>query len=755
MCGTTGRITTKVIHAHTQDPTERYFLGNGLVTDNEDQRRRVMKTDFYVGAWHIQPRLNRISGKGVEVQVEPKVIEMLVCLAEHPGEPVTREDLHAAVWPGVVVGDKALTGAVSKLRKIFDDDPRDPQVIETISKTGYRLIAPMTASYAGDASPDAVVLPDVTPSLPAQPRASRRSPAGYVWLPAMLLAFIGGGVVWTLFTGGPPSPSPSPAVPFTTYPGHELYPALSPDGRHVAFVWGGAEGTNWDVYVRQAGAETPLRLTRDPGDDLRPVWSPDGTQVAFQRYTDDTCDVLVVPALSGPVRRVASCFAFTAPERAFVAPRIAWSPDAQWLAMTARRSDQERPGIYLFSPETQAMRKLTTPTDRDWADVDPAFSPDGTDLAFGRYGQDGSMDLYVVSVADGRERRLTTDHRSLLGHSWTPDGRHLVFSSDRGGTFALWTVPASGGSPAWIPASGAQLKRPTLAEEGRRLIYEDWRYDTNIWRLALAGDTAQAAPVIASTRWDVHPAYAPEGTQIAFVSDRSGSYEVWLADADGANPWRLTALEDAVVGIPRWSPDGRYLVFDVRTQGRAALYRVEAAGGTPRRLTPDASDNAVASWSPDGAWLYFASNRSGTWQIWKMPPDGGAAAQVTGGGGYAPQASPDGQFVYYAKMQTGGLWRVPVDGGAEEQVLDTLSWGDWGHWALTDGGVYFVRREGMNQAVLAFFDEATTVVKDVAVLDRAPLPHQPGLALSPDGRWLLYVQLDRTESDLMLLENAF
>jgi hypothetical protein len=138
-----------------------------------------------------------------------------------------------------------------------------------------------------------------------------------------------------------------------------------------------------------------------------------------------------------------------------------------------------------------------------------------------------------------------------------------------------------------------------------------------------------------------------------------------------------------------------------------------------------------------------------------MPPDGGAAVQVTRAGGYAPQTSADGQFVYYAKMQTGGLWRVPVDGGAEEQVLDALTWGDWGHWTLTDGGVYFVRREGMNQAVLAFLDEATNAVRDVAILDRAPLPHQPGLSLSPDGRWLLYVQLDETESDLMLLENAF
>src|SRR5690606_19433174 len=119
------------------------------------------------------------------------------------------------------------------------------------------------------------------------------------------------------------------------------------------------------------------------------------------------------------------------------------------------------------------------------------------------------------------------------------------------------------------------------------------------------------APFIASTRWDMSPQYAPDGTRIAFVSNRSGSYEIWVAGADGQGAVALTAFGGPIVGAPRWSHDGTALAFDARTDGNADVYVVDVAGGRPRRLTADPADDVAPSWSHDGRWIYFSASRSG------------------------------------------------------------------------------------------------------------------------------------------------
>ena len=104
---------------------------------------------FYVGPWLVEPKINRISGNTRSHRVEPKVMGVLVLLSRNPGEVVTREQLFEEVWRGTVVTDDVLTRSISELRKVFADDRRSPGYIETIQKTGYRLIAPVAGFEQG------------------------------------------------------------------------------------------------------------------------------------------------------------------------------------------------------------------------------------------------------------------------------------------------------------------------------------------------------------------------------------------------------------------------------------------------------------------------------------------------------------------------------------------------------------------------------------------------------------------------------
>jgi hypothetical protein len=183
------------------------------------------------------------------------------------------------------------------------------------------------------------------------------------------------------------------------------------------------------------------------------------------------------------------------------------------------------------------------------------------------------------------------------------------------------------------------------------------------------------------------------------------------------------------------------------------VYLINADGGSPRRFTREDSDESFPSWSRDGRSIYFGSNRGGTWQVWKLAVESGAPTQVTQNGGIEAFESADGKSVYYAKRGTPGIWRISVEGGEEAQVLDR---GMWGAWALVENGIYMLDATADRGAGIKFFSFAARRLTQIQSLGSASVPLTGGhavLAVSPDASSILYVQLDRVESDLILVEN--
>jgi Tol biopolymer transport system component/serine/threonine protein kinase len=586
-----------------------------------------------------------------------------------------------------------------------------------------------------------------------------------VALVSLAVVFAIAAAAWTRFanhsyTSSKPPASPMKTVPFTSFSGRETYAAFSPDGRQIAFSWEVELGKGHDtyeghhIYVKLVGAGEPLRLTSNPGDDIYPTWSPDGRYIAFVRQAGSDGGIFMVPALGGPERRLQRWY----PQIDWWLTSLSWSPDGKLIAFPAADSLQESPGLFLLSVDTLEKRRMTSTPEQYLGDGHPVFSPDGQTLAFIRQASEGSMDIYLVPISGGEPRRLSFDNLAMWGLDWTADGREIVFSSVRGGSFGLWRIPATGGTPEPLAVGGDYAQFPSASRQGNRLAYTQTIFDVNIWKFKVPdsmGKSTSSTKVISSTRDDSGAQISPDGKKIAFSSSRSGSYEIWVCDSDGSNPIQLTSFGGPLTGSPRWSPDSKQIAFDSRAESHYAnIYVINSEGGTPRRLTTDSSDHVVPSWSRDGRWIYFTSNRINgqDWQLWKMPAEG-QAVQVTQHGGIAAVESPDSKFIYYAKFADRGIWRMPVEGGEENLVLKQLEPGFWGNWAMVDQGIYFVNLDEKRNPTIKFFNIATGRVTQVAAPEKLPVLGQLGLSVSPDGQWILYAQVDQDISDLMLVEN--
>jgi len=546
-------------------------------------------------------------------------------------------------------------------------------------------------------------------------------------------------------------------VPFTSYPGDVGAPTFSPDGSQIAFLWDKQEGKGADVYVKLIGETTPLKLTTTPGAIAALAWSPDGHRIAFNRQGSGG-GIFVVSALGGPERKLAEV---RFPEVRFAGSGLDWSPDGKWLAVQDKNAAGEPFSIFLISPETGERRRLTTPPNPG-EDALPSFSPDGTKVAFARAHTESTQNIFVMPVSGGEPKQLTFLDSLMAGLSWSGDGKQIIFSSTARevSDFVLWREAVAGGKPERLAQLGIGSQRePTVARRENRLAYIQAVGSTNIWQLRLRSPQAQTGtPVklISSTRDQSGAEYSPDGKRIVFISDRTGSAQLWRSDSDGSNLTQLTFLTAADTGTPRWSPDGRQIVFDSTASGNEGVYLISADGGAPQPLAVDSHFNAEPSFSQDGRWVYFVSDRSGQSQIWKIPRPGGQPLQVTSHGGHMPLESSDGKVLYYTKgsadapfsEETVGLWRMAINGGQENRVASAVS---EFFWTTARAGIYFVDLAAKPK--LRFIDPASGRIATVSILQNQPFCCNPAVSVSSDGRNILYNQLDNSAVDIMLVDN--
>jgi Tol biopolymer transport system component len=595
--------------------------------------------------------------------------------------------------------------------------------------------------------------------LPAPAGVSRASgrPRTSLMLAAGLaaVALVAAGAAWL---GRRTSPAPSAVlqpVPLTTYSGDEYYPVFSPDGNQFAFEWNGERQDNTDIYVRPVAPGVPLRLTSHAAPDVSPDWSPDGQRIAFlRRSVIDQIEVIVIPALGGPETRIARLYT----GRAVFGPlaSVCWAADSRHLFVTGSETPGRSNDLLRISTESREVKRLIS-LDRLVEGYGPVrLSPDGRMLAVVKVLGASTVDLVSLTptLDVASVRPVAAAGQSVGVAAWSADGGSLIVGYGVNNPLSLGRIALPDGRVEALAWTGLGAAFPAVSRAGRRLIFARRSWDSNFWQVRLADPrtaAGKATQLVSSSFREVFPQLSPDGRRLAFHSNRGGSVQIWTADADGTRAVQLTNLSAlATTGTPHWSPDGARIAFDSNEGGSYHIYVISADGGQPRRLTDGQSNNFGARWGPDGRTIYFASNRGGEYDIWKTTMDGGDAERVTSRGGQSPEFSPDGRWMVYIKGDgVGGLWRRPLGAGddREEQVAGPIL---RYNFSPTNDGVYYIpRAPGDPVWRIAYKPYSSGEAIDVVQLDKMP---DLGLTVSPDGKALIFAQIDYRGADLQLVE---
>ncbi len=431
--------------------------------------------------------------------------------------------------------------------------------------------------------------------------------------------------------GRAPEPSPQDArvIRLTDLPGLEESPAISPDGRLVAFTAG--VGGKRQLFVQVVAGGAPLQITREPVDHESPRWSPDSSSILyFSPAVSGTIQgsIWEIPALGGVPRRVVS------------------SVGGADVSPTDGR-------LALFRLAKKGLELVTAPTDGSRFDVVaefppatyylyPRWSPDGRWIAFQR-GDGLRFDVLAAPATGGESRQLTRDNNMMSGFAWLPDSTGIVYSSSRGGTMpylptlSLWQVTLRDGSVRRVTSGETSYVSPDISKSGAILVGR-MKLQTDIWKFPVDGLPAEnvrrGVRVTRQTGQVLTPTASPDDNEVAFLSDSGGHANLWVVNTESGGLRQITHERDpnVALGVPVWSPNGHAIAF-VSSRGNQGLtfgiWLVDSDGSNLRNI---ANPGLGPAWSPDGRWVYYSTRGSAAVTdvvLKKVPVDGGPAVTVT------------------------------------------------------------------------------------------------------------------------------
>jgi len=715
---------------------------------NKNSVASTTKSEFHIGQWRVLPWQNCLIKDGQTKSIEPQCMALLIFLAKHQGQVLSRAELLDALWENVVVNENTLTKTVGMLRQALEDDAKKPQYIITRLKKGYQLVATVIEPDKAESLDKIGLDVDTTEkeTINLTVTASRIK----CWLKKivvgsiLVLMLI---IVWRVLTSSVSQTAIyNKFSPITFGAGIERDPNFSPDGKFLIYSTRKNNTANFNLAIYSLKQQINVVISEFSGDELAPAFSPDGSNIAYFHKSDAVCHLYVskfsYPNTISKGKKVANCGYNNQ-------GRIHWLDDDRLLFSDRNIETMGEHKLYQLQLSSLYLKEV-----KGHYPLVFSVSPNKQTIAMlERKNGHLELDINEFSLQQNIKQSWLTGLTPFSEFAWFNDEERLLITDAFHGRISI--ADKNGGNQK-IHQANMIFSQPVISPVSDIIAMAQSSIKSNIYQVInplLEQRTTKpfdylttGKPLFASNYLDYLHQYSANKQLAAFVSNRNGKHQLWISTSGKYRPVTNELLASGDIIDFRWSPDASKILL-ILSSNKVLLHTLKDNSTFELPLGEDQLYFPV--WDSQGKGVLFSRMSEMGPNIARYDLNNHSEQAITKTGAISIAASPDGRFFYLLKLNS-GLWQLDRQSGEEKKLLSNVTSSAWGSLVAFNDGIYW-QESTKTDYQLKHFNLETAQTSALFTVRQENNKHLRYFDVSNDQQHISFNRMYDYQSDLVFL----